>query len=393
MSVKIEENIEQIKLVSNPEEEPKIHINFYFFKLSLNIIFTITYLLASVFLNIINRIIFYNYNFNNYNFSFMFFQQLFSAIFFYILSNKSKTFKKQAGEISFNDFMILKRYYLSFAIVFILNTIVNFIATQMIVNATMFYTLRKLLLVKTYIYDLFFGNKKLTYLTSICVFLITLGSIISGINTFSRDYLGIFLTMISNIITLIYAKFTEFFRRKTGVTNLKLLVYNSYLSGPSLFSFIFITGEFKKLFSFLAEQKYLSDDKTEGSLFGFIFFILFSCSLVIVLNSSFFMSNEKNSSIFTILFANTKTILTSIFSRLFLKDNKYTINIVLGLIISTIGAIMFSLKSIKDNIIMTDKNNKMNREEDEPDINHVNQENKYDQILEMKSTVSSSENN
>ena len=393
MSVKIEENIEQIKLVSNPEEEPKIHINFYFFKLSLNIIFTITYLLASVFLNIINRIIFYNYNFNNYNFSFMFFQQLFSAIFFYILSNKSKTFKKQAGEISFNDFMILKRYYLSFAIVFILNTIVNFIATQMIVNATMFYTLRKLLLVKTYIYDLFFGNKKLTYLTSICVFLITLGSIISGINTFSRDYLGIFLTMISNIITLIYAKFTEFFRRKTGVSNLKLLVYNSYLSGPSLFIFIFITVEFKKLFSFFAEQKYLNDDKTEGSLFGFIFFILFSCSLVIVLNSSFFMSNEKNSSIFTILFANTKTILTSIFSRLFLKDNKYTINIVLGLIISTIGAIMFSLKSIKDNIIMTDKNNKMNREEDEPDINHVNQENKYDQILEMKSTVSSSENN
>ena len=393
MSVKIEENIEQIKLVSNPEEEPKIHINFYFFKLSLNIIFTIIYLLASVFLNIINRIIFYNYNFNNYNFSFMFFQQLFSAIFFYILSNKSKTFKKQAGEISFNDFMILKSYYLSFAIVFILNTIVNFIATQMIVNATMFYTLRKLLLVKTYICDLFFGNKKLTYLTSICVFLITLGSIISGINTFSRDYLGIFLTMISNIITLIYAKFTEFFRRKTGVSNLKLLVYNSYLSGPSLFIFIFITGEFKKLFSFFAEQKYLSDDKTEGSLFGFIFFILFSCSLVIVLNSSFFMSNEKNSSIFTILFANTKTILTSIFSRLFLKDNKYTINIVLGLIISTIGAIMFSLKSIKDNIIMRDKNNKMNREEDEPDINHINQENKYDQILEMKSAISSSENN
>ena len=318
----------------------------------------------------------------------MFLQQLFSIIFFYIISHKSKAFKNKAGEISFRDFTNLKYYYISFSIVFMVNTIVIFIGTQMIVNATMFQTLRKLILVKVYIIDLFFGYKKLTLFTSICVFLITLGSILSGIDTFSRDYLGITLTMVSNFINAAYVKYTESFRRKTGVSNLKLLVYNSYISGPSLFILIFSTGEFIKVFSFFSEQKYLNNDKTEGSLFGYIFYIFLGCIFVIILNSSFFMSNEKNSSIFTILFANTKTLLTSIFSRFILEDNKYTVNIILGLIISTTGSIMFSVKSIKDNIIMKESINK--KKNDELDSS---QDTTKDQIFEMKSNISSSENN
>ena len=99
----------------------------------------------------------------------------------------------------------------------------------MIINAAMFQTLRKLVLVKVYIFDLFFGYKKISTFTSICVILVTIGGLLCGIDTFSRDYLGISLTMFSNILCAWYNKFTESFRRKTGVSNLKLLALQSTL--------------------------------------------------------------------------------------------------------------------------------------------------------------------
>ena len=311
---------------SDPEEEPKVYINFYFCKLSLNILYTITYVTAAVFLNIVNRLVFYKYQFNHYNYTFMLLQQIFCIVFFYIVSNNSETFKRQAGEISFQDFNLLKKYYISFAIVFMVNTIVIFVGTQLIINASMFQTLRKLVLVKVYFIDLFFGYKKITCFTSICVFMVTIGSVLAGVDTFSRDYVGIALTMVSNFINVAYNKFTESFRRRTNVPNLKLLVYNSYISGPVLFVIIILTGEYKKVIQYFTEEKYMGENQ-EGSFYGFIIMLFISCSLCIVLNSSFFMSNEKNSSLFTQLLANTKDLFTCILSRFILAGNKFTLNI------------------------------------------------------------------
>ena len=332
------------------EEEPKEYINLFCCHLSLNIIYTLLYVSSAVFLNVINRVIFYTYHFNQYNFTFMLMQQLFCIVFFLILSFKSQTFKAKAGEISFSDFLTLKYYYFSFGVVFILNALVTIIGTQMIINAAMFQTLRKLVLVKVYIFDLFFGYKKISTFTSICVILVTIGGLLSGIDTFSRDYLGIAVTMIGNIITVAYNKFTESFRRKTGVPNLKLLVYNCFMAGPVLFILIFISGEYQRLVLYFQEGGY-SSEENEGSFLGFFCSMFFSCSLVIVLNCGFFMSNEKNSSLFTILLANTKDVVTSFLSYFILKGNKFTVNIFLGMVISTTGAFMFSSKSICDNML------------------------------------------
>ena len=360
------------------EEEQKVYINFYCCKLSLNIIYTLSYVSSAVFLNIINRVVFYTYHFNKYNFTFMLLQQLFCIIFFLIVSNKSQIFKAKAGELSINDFLTLKYYYFSFGVIFILNALVTIIGTQMIVNAAMFQTLRKLCLVKVYIYDLFFGYKKITTFTSICVILVTVGGILSGIDTFSRDYVGIAITMIGNIITVAYNKFTESFKRRTGVSNLKLLVYNCYLAGPVLLSLIVISGEYKKLVLYFNEQGYLSgENHTEGSFLGLFLSVFFSCSLVIVLNCGFFMSNESNSSLFTILLANTKDVFTSILSYFVLAGNKFTINIALGLLISTLGAVMFSSKSICDNMITgKGKEEKKNESQNSND----NESNKFEDL-------------
>ena len=375
------EKIKPKKISQDTAEEPKIYINFYCCHLSLNIIYTISYVTAAVLLNIVNRLVFYRYHFNQYNFTFMLLQQLFCIVFFYIVSHKSKTFIDQAGKITWNDFLALKGYYISFSILFMVNTIVIFYGTQMIINASMFQTLRKLVLVKVYFIDLFFGYKKITLFTSICVFMVTIGSVLSGVDTFSRDYMGIALTMVSNFINVAYNKFTESFKRRTGVPNLKLLVYNSYIAGPILFVLIFVTGEYKKLIDYFVEEKYFNEDRTEGSFLGFIIVTFISCSLVIILNSSFFMSNEKNTSMFTILLANTKDLFTCILARFVLAGNKYTVNIVLGLTISTIGAVMFSTKSIFENMKTGFSKNKIQSSESEANEINVPGE----QVVEIKS--------
>ena len=149
MPVKKAQNNHKINLIFSQEKEPKTYVNFYYCKLSLNIIYTITYITFAVFISIINRKLFYDYNFK-FSFTLMLTQQIFCIIFFFIVSHKSQTFKKIAGEISFQSFLQLKYYYISFAIIFILNTVLRFIGTQMIVKASMFQNLRKLVLVKVY---------------------------------------------------------------------------------------------------------------------------------------------------------------------------------------------------------------------------------------------------
>ena len=97
------------------------------------------------------------------------------------------------------------------------------------------------------------------------------------------------------------------------------------------------------------------------------------------------MSNEKNSSLFTVLLANTKDVVTSILSYFFLAGNKFTVNIFLGLIISTTGAFMFGSKSICDNMLTkgTENDYKENNNNDNND-NTKNGENNQFQKVEIK---------
>lgn len=101
------------------------------------------------------------------------------------------------------------------------------------------------------------------------------------------------------------------------------------------------------------------------------------------------MSNEKNSSLFTILLANTKDIFTSILSYFMLSGNKFTVNIALGLIISTAGAVMFSLKSIWDNMITGFTKHKQN----EPDAEAENNSNQIQVVTTPNENNEAHENN
>ena len=149
----------------------------------------------------------------------------------------------------------MRKNYITFAIVFILNNLVGFIGSQLIVNTPMFLTLRKLVLVMIYLNDIMIGKKKLSCFTSTCVLVVTFGTVMAGIEDFSADYVGYIIVIIYNVLTVTYNKMTETFKRNTGVPNLKLLVYNSYLSCPILFTLIFVTGEYKRLINYFTEEQ------------------------------------------------------------------------------------------------------------------------------------------
>ena len=340
-----ETNDENIDIINSQEyEEQKTYINCGCFQLSIGIIYTYTYIAASILLNIINRVIFLTYKFK-FNIFFLFLQQIICLLLFSVFGNKNKTFKKQAGELSIKDFMNFKYYYILFTLVFTVNVLSSFIANQIVINTTMFVTLRKFVLLMIFIIDFFFANKKFTKLTILCIFLMTSGALIIGLDDFTTDYVGYLMVFINNVATVIYIKFTENFRKKTGFTNLKLLVYNSYLIVPILIILIFISGEYKKIYLY-----FHTNNNTDYNLFGFYYYLTLSCALCVVLNSSFFLSNEKTSSLITQLLSNSKDIFVSGLSFIMLKDNNFSFNKIIGLIISTIGAILISSNSILENL-------------------------------------------
>ncbi len=341
-------NIEEIneKTLSPISKEIKLEkkkfINLYICKLSIGIIFTYIFIICSITINIVNRVIFWKYKFK-FNVTLIFLQQIFCVIFFSIVSKKSKLFKKQAGEISFSDFWNLRYQYIGYSIFFIFKTLTSFIAYQFVTNIPMYVNLRKFLTAMTFIYQWFFKKKKISNINILVVILLTLGAFMAGIDDYSTDIKGYLAVFMKNTFNLINLEVSENFKKKNGVPNLKLLVYNSFLSTPILFITIFVSGEIKKL------QNYFNEEH-DFSYINLLIFLFISCSVVMITNSSFFISNEKNTSLFTQLLSDTKYIVITLISYSVLKSFTFTWKNVIGLILSTLAAIIITISTLYDNI-------------------------------------------
>ena len=207
------------------QQEKRRYINVFCCQMSIGILVTYIYIAMSIFMNMFNRILFHTYKFR-FNFTILFLQQLFCLVTFLILSKISQVYRNKSGEINYSDYKRLRKNYISFTIVFILNNLIGFIGSQLIANTPMFLTLRKLVLVMTYLNDIMIGKKKLSCFTSTCVLVVTFGTVIAGIEDFSADYVGYIIVIIYNVLTVINNKMTETFKKNTGVPNLKLLIFN-----------------------------------------------------------------------------------------------------------------------------------------------------------------------
>ena len=300
-----EEQIEKkISSIESKSIEKKKYVNLFICHLSVGIVFTYIFIICSITINIVNRIIFWKYKFK-FNFTLILLQQIFCMVFFSVCSKYSKIFITQTGGVSMSDFWKLKYQYIG--------------------------------------YRYFFKKKKISNINILVVILLTLGAFLTGIDDYSTDYKGYAMVFLKNMFNLINLEISENFKQKNGVTNLKLLVYNSFLSTPLLFITIFINGEFFKVINYFQEEhdfnyKYL------------IIYLFLSCSIVMITNASFFISNEKNTSLFTQLVSDTKYIVITFISYFVLKSFAITWKNMTGIIISTIAAIIITINSLYNNI-------------------------------------------
>ena len=353
------------------------YLNICCFELNIGLAFTYLYVISSSAINIINRIVFHTYEFN-FNFTYSFLQQFASLLLFIMLRNR-ESIKKNLGELSLSDFGKFKCYYLTFTLISILNTLMGFYGNQLVKNISMFLTLKKFTVVFLLIIDLFFAKKKISLITIICIFLMTVGSLLVGMDTFSNDYLGYILVFISDVIQIVYSKLIEVFRQHTGVSSLKLLIYNIFLSIPILIIGALVTGEHQKIYTYLNSDKYGSD----GTIYGLSTYLIMSCLCCAILLSSFFISNEKTSSLITNLLTNTKTVLISVIMYFFDKSkNKLSLLILAGLIMSTVGAIFINAESLFNNISIK-KNNTKNEKDKSSDDDKEEKETNETELIEV----------
>ena len=331
--------------------EKKKYINLYICQLSVGIIFTYIFIMCSITINIVNRVIFWKYKFK-FNFTLVLLQQLFCMVFFTICSKKSEIFIRETGGVSFEDFWKLKFQYIGYCIFFILKTVTSFLGYQLVTNIPMYVNLRKFLTAMTFLYQYFCKKKKISNVNIFVVILLTLGAFLTGIDDYSTDIKGYLAVFMKNMFNLVNLEVSENFKKINGLTNLKLLVYNSFLSTPLLLITIFVNGEFFKLLNYFKEEH-------DFSYIHLIFFLIISCSIVMVTNASFFISNEKNTSLFTQLVSDTKYIVITFISYVVLKSFVFTWKNITGLFLSTLAAIIITVTSLYDNIKFK-KNEKKN---------------------------------
>ena len=79
-----------------------------------------------------------------------------------------------------------------------------------------------------------------------------------------------------------------------------------------------------------------------------------------VTNSSFFISNEKNTSLFTQLISDSKYIIITFISYFVLQSFTLTWKNITGILLSTIAAIIITINSLYNNIKFENKNKKRN---------------------------------
>ena len=341
-SDKIISSNKKLSTTNKIQVEKKAYLNLYCFKLSYGIIYTYMFIGASMAINIVNRVIFLQYKFK-FNFTLMLLHQIFCIIFFVTLSHTSKSFINMAGKISFQDFMKLKYQYIFYSLFFIFKTVVAFLGYQLVVNIPMYVSLRKLLTAMTFVYQYFFKKRKISNLNIIEVILLTIGAILTGMDDYSTDIKGYIAVFLKNTTGLINLEVSENFKKKYGMTNLKLLIYNSFLVIPILIITIFISGEYSKLRVYFNTEHDFNYYRLGMQLF-------FSCAIELTTNTSFFMSNEKNSSLFTQLLSDTKYIFITILSYKVLKTFVFTWKNILGVGITTLAGVIITVNSIYNNI-------------------------------------------
>ena len=313
-------------------------------KLNYSIFFAYLYIITSGLLSYFLLVLFKRFKFH-YTFSFLLTQQIFVCFFSTFVLPCFRNFKINVGCVSVQDFWELKFSYVVFSVIFVINTFCNLFGMHLINNVAIYYTFKNFGILMLFLYNLIVEKKEVNVYFVLSIFFILTGNVVSGFDCLSNELLGYIVILFNGIFGVAYNKFPENFNKRTGISNVKLIIYNSYIIQPILLLLIYITGEYREVFL------YFSQERSFYFYLEFFSYLFMSCLLVVILLSSFVLSIEKNSSIYTILLSSSSDIIITFVSSVFLKESELTLKSFIGLILSTIGAVIVSFKSIVDGFL------------------------------------------
>jgi hypothetical protein len=122
--------------VEKPQTVQPTYISLYFFQINLNILYSYFYLITSILMNIINRILYQKYNFK-FNFTLLLFQQFTAIIFFNFIFTRNQNFNRIVGKCSFREFYDKKYQLIFVSFLFLSNLLCSFVGNQK-VNTVMY---------------------------------------------------------------------------------------------------------------------------------------------------------------------------------------------------------------------------------------------------------------
>ena len=121
-----QETLNKPQSVSTPQPT---YISLYFFQINLNLLYSYFYLITSILMNLINRILYLKFDFK-FNFTLLLIQQFSAIIFFNFIFSRSKSFNQVVGKCSFKEFNQRKFQLVFVAFLFLSNLLCSFLGNQ-----------------------------------------------------------------------------------------------------------------------------------------------------------------------------------------------------------------------------------------------------------------------
>ena len=141
----------------------------------------------------------------------------------------------------------------------IFNTYNSFCDNQLVVNTGIYLNLRKTMLIIILFLDIISRKRKITFLITLSVILITSSNVIT-FDEFKTDYFLYLIIILGIFFSTLYCELTVTYKKRTNSSSLKLFSYNSFLTMPLSFLLIIIPGEYTKLYEFFFNSS-MDDDK------------------------------------------------------------------------------------------------------------------------------------
>lgn len=197
----------------------------------------------------------------------------------------------------------------------------------------MFSTLRKSTAMIVLILEAIILRKRAKPSIWIAILIMVGGGFVAGATDLSFSFMGYVLVALCCVATAFYLVLIVSVTNSSKLGTFALLYYNNVLALPFMLGYlVFCTRELElvKLYPHLYDPK-------------FVAFLLFSAAQATLLNIAIFLCTKLNSPLATTVTGQMKDFVTVGFGLFVFNDVKLSIPNLIGLIISLLGSVMYSL--------------------------------------------------